>query len=119
VKEIILYEDCTVKIISQNKWWFAGKDAVYTIDDDPTENTRRAMVAAINAEATPSEINDRDRLEDEHGKGNVWDTDELAAAFEVVGFIAPFVMVRRLSDGVKGTVMFQHSPRIYFAFKKK
>jgi hypothetical protein len=35
----------------------------------------------------------------------------------VIGFAAPFVVVRRKSDGVKGTLEFTHSPRVYFDFK--
>ena len=48
--------------------------------------------------------------------GRVWDTQELGKDFEVTGFMAPFVVVRRKSDGVKGSLMFQHSPRFYFDF---
>jgi len=47
----------------------------------------------------------------------VWDTDQLRAEFEVTGFMAPFVAVRRKSDGVKGAMMFQHHPRFYFDFQ--
>jgi hypothetical protein len=78
---------------------------------DPTENTRRQMVAAINAEP-----GSRAALEAEHGQ--VWDTDELTRHFEVLGLMAPFVVVRRKADGVKGSLMFQHMPRLYFAFTK-
>ena len=31
--------------------------------------------------------------------------------------MAPLVVVRRKSDGVKGSLMFQHSPRFYFGFE--
>jgi hypothetical protein len=48
--------------------------------------------------------------------GRVWDTAELAAEFEVLGFMAPFVVVRRRVDGQKGNLEFQHSPRFYFNF---
>jgi len=75
------------------------------------EKYRMMAAAAINA--APGT---REALEAEHGKGNVWDTDELSAAFEVQGFAAPFCMVRRRSDGVRGAVMFQHRPRFYFTF---
>ena len=60
--------------------------------EDPTESTRRRMVADINANA-----GNRATLEAEHG--TVWDTDELGRDFEVIGFLAPFVVVRRKSDG--------------------
>ena len=45
-----------------------------------------------------------------------WNTQELSAEFEVIGFMAPFVVVRRKSDGAKGSMEFTHSPRFYFNF---
>ena len=45
-----------------------------------------------------------------------WDSEELREAFEVIGFAAPFVCVRRKSDGKLGTLEFTHSPRYYFNF---
>ena len=77
---------------------------------DPTEAIRRERLAEINA--VP---NSRDALEAEHGR--VWDTDQLRQDFEVVGFLAPLVVVRRKADGVKGSLEFQHSPRFYFRFE--
>jgi len=47
-----------------------------------------------------------------------WDTDQLRADFEVIGFAAPFVVVRRKADGKKGTLEFvpgEH-PRLYFGW---
>jgi hypothetical protein len=76
---------------------------------DPTETVRRALVNEIN-----SDTSSRDVLEKEHGQ--VWDTDELSRDFEVTGFMAPFVVVKRKSDGVVGSLMFRHSPRLYFDF---
>ncbi|MEZ5944901.1 MAG: hypothetical protein R3C59_21165 [Planctomycetaceae bacterium] len=78
---------------------------------DPTESTRRQMVQEINA--TPGS---REYLEAKHGE--VWDTTELQQDFSVLGFMAPFVIVARKSDGVKGSMMFQHSPRLYYGFKE-
>lgn len=78
---------------------------------DPTETIRRE--AEIN-----SNQSDRERLEEAHGKGNVWDSTELAETFEVIGFGAPFCVVRRKADGVKGSVEFQHRPRFYYNFIK-
>jgi hypothetical protein len=37
--------------------------------------------------------------------------------FTVVGFAAPYVVVVRKSDGVKGTLEFTHRPRVYFDFQ--
>ena len=76
---------------------------------DPTEAIRRERLAEINAEP-----NSREALEAEHGQ--VWDTDQLRQDFEVIGFMAPLVVVRRRSDGVKGSLEFQHSPRLYWGF---
>lgn len=51
-------------------------------------------------------------------EGQTWDTTTaLQVDFEVLGFAAPFVVVRRKADGVKGTLEFKHSPRVYFGFK--
>jgi hypothetical protein len=76
---------------------------------DPTEAIRRQRLAEINR--APGS---REALEAEHGQ--VWDTDQLREDFEVVGFMAPLVVVRRKSDGVKGSLEFQASPRFYFSF---
>jgi hypothetical protein len=77
---------------------------------DETEAIRRQMVAEINANP-----GSREYLEAKHG--NVWDTSELQDAFQVLGFMAPFVVARRRRDGVKGSLMFQHDPRFYHSFK--
>lgn len=77
---------------------------------DETEAIRRERLAAINAEP-----GSRKTLEAEHGE--VWTTSELGRDFEVIGFMAPLVVVRRRSDGVKGSLEFQHSPRFYFGWK--
>lgn len=43
-----------------------------------------------------------------------WNTTELQRDFEVIGFAAPLVVVRRKSDEQKGSLQFEHSPRVYF-----
>ena len=48
--------------------------------------------------------------------GPLWDTTEMQQDFEPLGFAAPFIVVRRRSDGQKGTLTFVHSPRVYFDF---
>lgn len=48
--------------------------------------------------------------------GPTWDTAELQRDYTVEGFAAPFVVVRRKADGVRGSLEFQHSPRVYFNF---
>ena len=77
---------------------------------DSTEAIRRKMAKEINAVEGSREF-----LESDHGQ--VWDTQELQAAFEVQGFMAPFIGVRRKSDGAKGSMAFQHAPRFYFNFQ--
>jgi hypothetical protein len=46
----------------------------------------------------------------------VWDNDELLDVFEVSHFEPPLVHVIRKTDGVRGTVVFIDSPRLYFSF---
>ena len=77
---------------------------------DPTEFIRRQQVAAINAEP-----GSREYLEAKHGE--VFDTSELQEAFAVLSFLAPYVVVQRKSDGARGSMMFQHAPRLYYGFK--
>jgi len=78
---------------------------------DNTENIRRGMVEIINS--NPSE---RERLEEIYGE--VWNTSEVSKDFEVIGFMAPFITVKRKEDSVRGVLMFQHSPRYYFDFQQ-
>jgi hypothetical protein len=69
---------------------------------------------AIRRHMVESRVPERDL---EKYDGQRWDTQELAADFEVLGFLAPFVAVRRKADGVKGSLEFVHSPRVYFDFR--
>ena len=56
----------------------------------------------------------RKALEGEYGQ--TWDTKEAQEDFNIVGFMAPFVVAVRKSDQVKGTLTFQDMPRFYFDF---
>jgi len=76
---------------------------------DPTETIRRQRIVEINAEP-----GSREALKEKHGQ--VWDTGELSQEFDVLGFMAPYVVVTRKSDGQKGSLEFQHDPRFYFNF---
>ncbi|MEX1098006.1 MAG: hypothetical protein WED34_18330 [Planctomycetales bacterium] len=76
---------------------------------DPTEDIRRQRLAEINAEP-----GGREALEAQYGQ--VWSTDELSREFVVEGFLAPLIVVRRKSDGQRGSLEFQHQPRLYFNF---
>ena len=75
--------------------------------NDPTESIRRQRLAEINAEP-----GSREALEMQYGQ--VWDAQRLGRDFPVLGFAAPLVIVRRKSDGVRGSLAFQHHPRFYF-----
>lgn len=77
---------------------------------DLTESIRKQLLTEINTDPGSRAV-----LEAQYGQ--VWDTQQLAQDFEVVGFMAPFVVVRRKSDGVKGSLEFQHFPRFYFNFQ--
>jgi hypothetical protein len=78
--------------------------------NDETEAIRRRRLAEINARP-----GSRETLEAEHGQ--VWDTQELGRDFTVQGFMAPYVVVARKADGQRGSLMFQHQPRYFFAFE--
>ena len=71
---------------------------------DPTEQIRRELQHAVNSGEVQPE-------------GQTWTTEQIREQFEVEGFMAPFVVVRRKSDGVKGMMMFRHDPRVYFDFE--
>lgn len=77
---------------------------------DETEQIRRQMVQEINENAGC-----REELEAKHGQ--VWSTAELQQDYEVLGFMAPLVIVLRKADGAKGSLEFQHNPRFYFNFR--
>ncbi len=77
---------------------------------DETESIRRLQLAEINAEP-----GSREALEAAHGQ--IWDTRQLGEDFIVEGFLAPYVVVRRRSDGQQGSLLFQHNPRFFFCFE--
>ena len=76
---------------------------------DETEAYRRQRQAELNSAAA-------DRLHLEEQYGQIWSTQELSDHFVVIGFGAPFVVVKRKSDGKIGSLEFQSSPRFYFSF---
>jgi len=77
--------------------------------DMKAEDVRRDLCEEINADP-----GSRESLEAEHGQ--VWTSDELGVQFRVEGFAAPCAIVRDRKTGIRGTMMFQHSPRFYFSF---
>jgi hypothetical protein len=82
-----------------------------TTSIDPTEETRRALVVQVNAQ--PAQ-----RAELAARYGQVWNTSALGADFEVFGFAALFVVVKRKADQKLGSLLFQHQPRSFFAFQE-
>ena len=51
-------------------------------------------------------------------EGPRWTTEEMQRDFEPIGFAMGYIVVRRRSDGVKGSLHFTHSPRVYFDFQE-
>jgi len=80
------------------------------MNKDLTEAIRRQMAAGINTNPVG-----REALEAQYGK--VWDTEQMKEEFAVIGFGMPLVVVRRRSDNVLGSLMFQANPRFYFLFE--
>lgn len=78
---------------------------------DPTESIRRERQNELNSDPSP-----REELEKKYGK--CWDTSEMQDEFEPLGFLAPFIVVRRRADGKKGSLEFRHSPRLYFNWQE-
>jgi hypothetical protein len=81
---------------------------------DETENYRRARITELNTGLTPDEQARRTELEAVYGR--VWDSDQIREQFEVIGFMAPFMVVKDKATGKKGSLEFVHSPRFYFNF---
>lgn len=75
--------------------------------NDETENLRRQRLIELNCEP-----GSREALEAKYGK--VWSTDDLRVEFEVLGFMAPFVIVANRETGQRGSLEFQHQPRFFF-----
>lgn len=87
-----------------NSW--TGQEPVRPLSD-ATEVVRRSMVPLMH-----------DRLADwRRDGGRTWSPAAMAEEFEVIGFMAPMVVVKRKRDGVKGSLEFTHSPRVYFHWK--
>ena len=86
----------------------------------------RINCTTLPPDATSDTIfNDCGPLNDEHGwrlaleaiYGQVWDTSELKRDFNVIGFLAPLVAVRRKDNQEEGTLEFLHHPRLYFSYR--
>ena len=77
---------------------------------DPTESLRRERIQELNS-------GDTTRAELEERYGDVWSTEEMTKDFDALGFMAPYIIVCRKADGVRGSLEFRHSPRFYFNFQ--
>jgi hypothetical protein len=79
--------------------------------NDPTESIRKQRIKEIESSNTS-----RAALESQYRR--VWTTQELTSEFDVIGFMAPLVVVKRKSDQVAGSMEFATSPeRLYFNFQ--
>jgi hypothetical protein len=85
---------------------------------DETEGVRRLLVGVINSTLSENEQTRLDELVGNYGADNVWDTQGVQRDFEIIGFMAPFVVARRKADNVKGSLTFCHDPRFYFDFRE-
>lgn len=109
LQEASVYSDLLQAALSEVDWYQIAERYLADLPGEPDEAIRRQLQADINAQP-----GSREELTAEYGR--VWNTEELASEFEVQSFLAPFVVVRRRSDGKRGTLAFQHSPRFYFNF---
>ena len=82
-----------------------------TTDTEIAEGLRQGRLVALNIEPADQPI-----LKQRHGQ--VWNAVQLGRDFQVLGFMAPVVVVRRKSDGKTGSLEFQHHPRFYFNWRE-
>lgn len=91
---------------------------------DPTEDIRRQQCQAIandlNAAKAQGVTHEEIKLAIEALHGQTWDTAQMQTDFEAIGFMAPLIVVRRRSDGQKGSLYFTHgyNPRLYYGFEE-
>jgi hypothetical protein len=76
--------------------------------EDPTEAIRRELIPQM-----PAELNAVIAA-----GGQTWTTAEMSRDFEPLGFAAPLIVVRRRSDGKKGSLEFTHMPRFFFNWQE-
>lgn len=76
-------------------------------DTDKTEAIRKEMIPQMPAELAGIV----------EAGGDVWTTEEMQRDFEPLGFMAPLMVCRRRSDGLRGSLKFTHWPRFYFDFQ--
>ena len=81
--------------------------------------TSEGMAEMISAEADDINAKPRSRAELEAAYGQVWNVDSLRDDFIPLSFARPLMAVERRSDGQRGTLHFQDSPRYYWGFETK
>ena len=83
---------------------------------DETENIRSVLAPIINADGLQDASEEAAviRLKKEYGNNNVWLTADFRKDFVALGFMSPFVVVKCKKTGKKGSLTFQHHPRVYF-----
>jgi hypothetical protein len=74
------------------------------MNNDDTEQLRRLMLESGMPQADLATAKER------------WGPQEVGQHFEIVGFMAPFCVAIRKSDGKRGSLEFTHHPRWYFNF---
>ncbi len=79
---------------------------------DETEQLRKARIVEItNADNSRTALQSR--------VGQTWNTTELQEDFEPLGFLSPYIVVRRKADQIKGSLEFCTSgnERVYRSFE--
>ncbi len=79
---------------------------------DPTEQLRKERIVEITKA-------DNSRTALETRVGQTWNTSELQEDFEPLGFLSPYIVVRRKADQIKGSLEFCNSDgeRVYHSFE--
>lgn len=101
---------------SYYKYSQAESMPVELLPDIPEQ--RKYQESPLRALQTSLETKPATRKELEYEFGEVWDENEFMMQFENLGYRPPFVIVRHLISGERGTVLFQNQPRFYFRFDR-
>ncbi len=90
------------------------------VSNMPTEEMMAELtpkeMEALEADCRELQKEENSKTDDQIPTPN-WDVAAMERDFTVIGFVAPFVVVIRKSDGVKGSLSFRHNPRVYYAFE--
>ena len=81
--------------------------------------TKKVVEALVSEEKTYDERVEeaKAKIREAHGPDiDVYSTREMEEAFEPISFSSPFIIVKRKSDNVKGSLQFQSDPKVYFKF---